>query len=67
MRPHKEDCSFFDEEIKQFLMNFNDTIPKTNITILCGIAVNVSPIPMQCLKILNYVGVKIHFFTQTVR
>ena len=23
MRSHKEDCSFFDEEIKQFLMNSN--------------------------------------------
>ena len=26
-------------------MNFDDTIPKENITILCGIAVNVSPVP----------------------
>ena len=31
MRSHKEDCSFFDEEIKQFLMNFNDTIPQMKI------------------------------------
>ena len=45
MRSHKEDCSFFNEEIKQFLMNSDDTIPKENITILCGIAVNVSPVP----------------------
>ena len=45
MRSHKEDCSFFDEEIKQFLMNSNDAIPKVNITILCGLAVNVSPVP----------------------
>ena len=45
MRSHKEDCSFFDEEIKQFLMNSNDAIPKANITILCGLAVNVSPVP----------------------
>ncbi len=67
MRSHKEDCSFFDEEIKQFLMNSDETIPKENITILCGIAVNVSLFPMLCLEILNYVGVKIHFSTQTVR
>lgn len=26
-------------------MNSNDTIPKGNITILCGIAVNVPPVP----------------------
>ena len=26
-------------------MNSDDTIPKENITILCGIAVNVSPVP----------------------
>ena len=45
MRSHKEDCSFFDEEIRRFLTNFSDTTPKEYITVLCGLAVNVSPIP----------------------
>ncbi len=45
MRSHKEDCSFFDEEIRSYLMCESDNIPKANITVLCGLAVNVSPAP----------------------
>lgn len=43
-------------------MNFNDTIPKTNITILCGIAVNVSPIPDAMFKKLKLRWGKNPFF-----
>ncbi len=45
MRSHKDDCSFFDEEILHYLMNVDDDIPKENISVLCGLAVNVSPAP----------------------
>ena len=43
MRSHKKDCSFFDDEILHFLTNENDNSPKKNITVLCGLAINVSP------------------------
>ena len=45
MRSHKEDCSFFDQEIIHYLLNAEDNIPKGNVTVLCGLAVNVSPVP----------------------
>lgn len=45
LRSHKEDCSFFDDEMKHFLMDSSDTTPKENVTVLCGLAVNVSPAP----------------------
>jgi hypothetical protein len=45
MRSHKEDCSFFDKEILHYLMNESDNVPKENVTVLCGLAINVSPIP----------------------
>lgn len=45
VRSHKGDCSFFDEEILHYLLNENDKISKTNVTVLCGLAVNVSPAP----------------------
>lgn len=44
MRSHKFDCSFFDDEIKHFLMYETDNTPKNNVTILCGLAINVSPL-----------------------
>lgn len=44
MRSYKENYSFFNEEIKQFLMNSKNTTLKEKKTILCGIAVNVFPI-----------------------
>ncbi len=44
LRAHKQDCSFFDEEIRHYLMNVEDNIPKENVTVLCGIASNVSPV-----------------------
>ena len=45
MRSHKLDCSFFGEEILHYLMNEEDNIPKDNVTVMCGLAVNVSPVP----------------------
>lgn len=45
MRSRKEECSFFDQEIIDYLMNKCNNIPKKNVTILCGLAINVSPIP----------------------
>ncbi len=45
MRAHRLDCSYFDEEILHFLINESDNSPKKYITILCGLAVNVSPVP----------------------
>lgn len=45
MRSHKEDCSFFDEGILHYLMNEVDNEPKKNVTVMCGLAVNVSPVP----------------------
>lgn len=45
MRSHKEDCSFFDQEIVNYLLNVEDNIPKENVTVLCGLAINVSPVP----------------------
>lgn len=45
MRSHKEDCSFFDKEITHYLMNKFDNNSKENVTVLCGLAVNVSPMP----------------------
>lgn len=45
MRSHKEDCSYFDEELLSFLTNESDDKPKEYITILCGLAVNTSPMP----------------------
>lgn len=45
MRSKKTDISFFDEEILKFILNEEDSNPKENITILGGLAVNVSPMP----------------------
>lgn len=45
MRSHNEDCSFFDKEILHYLMNECDNVSKENVTVLCGLAINVSPVP----------------------
>lgn len=45
LRSHKEDCTFFDVEMLHYLLNESDNSPKTNVTVLCGLAVNVSPAP----------------------
>lgn len=45
IRSRKQDCSFFDEDLLSFLMNETDNTPRSNISILCGLAVNTSPMP----------------------
>lgn len=45
LRSHKEDYTFFDEEMLHYLLDESDSTPKTNVTVLCGLAVNVSPAP----------------------
>ena len=45
MRSHKEDCSYFDDELLSFLTDKSDDTPKEYITVLCGLAVNTSPMP----------------------
>ena len=37
--------SFFDDEVKEFLLNEEKSSPLGNITILAGLAVNTSPAP----------------------
>lgn len=43
IRSHKGDCSFFDKEILHYITNSCDNVPKENVTVLCGLAINVSP------------------------
>jgi hypothetical protein len=45
LRAQRDDITFFDREIINFLLNEEDTIPKSEVTILAGIAVNTSPVP----------------------
>lgn len=45
LRANRDDISFFDRNIIDFLLNEKDTTPKHEITILAGLAVNTSPVP----------------------
>lgn len=45
LRAKKKDISFFDDEVKEFLLNEEKSSPLGNITILAGLAVNTSPAP----------------------
>ena len=45
LRAHKADHTFFDDEILHYLLDESDNSPKDNVTVLCGLAVNVSPAP----------------------
>lgn len=44
LRSHNQQYSFFDEEIRHYLMHEDDNTPKNNVTVLCGLAINVSPL-----------------------
>lgn len=69
MRSHKMDCSYFDEEILHYLMNESDNKSKKYISVLGGLAVNVSPIPdamMGNLK-LRWCKDPIFYSNSTVR
>lgn len=45
LRAHSESCAFFDDEMLHYLLNETDDSPKGNVTVLCGLAVNVTPLP----------------------
>ena len=45
LRARKKDVSFFDDEVKEILLNEEKSSPLGNITILAGLAVNTSPAP----------------------
>lgn len=45
LRAHQDDISYFDEELLRYLMNEGDSNPKEYISVLAGLAVNVSPVP----------------------
>jgi len=45
LRSKKDDISFFDNNILDFLKDGNDNKPLTNITILGGLAIDTTPVP----------------------
>lgn len=45
LRARKKDVSFFDDGIKDFLLHEENNEPLKNITLLAGLAVNISPAP----------------------
>lgn len=45
IRSQKIECPFFDNEILSYLTNALNNTPKENVTVLCGLAVNVTPVP----------------------
>lgn len=62
LRSHKEDCSFFNQEMLHYLMNLCNNVPKENVTVLCGLAVNVSPVPDAMFGNLKLRWCKTPFF-----
>lgn len=69
MRSRKQDCSFFDKDIRHFLLDASNNLPLENLTILCGLAVNVSPVPEEIFGNLRLRWCKdpIFFSNSTVR
>lgn len=45
IRSRKDDISFFDSDVIEYLLDENNKIPKENIIILAGLAVNNTPVP----------------------
>ena len=45
LRSRKKDISFFDDEVKDYLLHEENNEPLTNITLLSGLAVNTSLVP----------------------
>jgi len=45
LRSRTKNIDFFDNDIKNYILNENQSTPLRNITILAGLAVNVSPAP----------------------
>lgn len=44
MRSYKYDCSYFDEELVDYILDKNQNEPKSFISIFAGLAVNISPL-----------------------
>lgn len=44
-RSRTECCTFFDDEILHYLLSEADDSPKENVTVLCGLATNVTLLP----------------------
>lgn len=45
LRSRKDDISFFNKPIINFLIDENNKIPLNNVSVLAGLAVNTSPAP----------------------
>ena len=45
LRSRKKNTDFFDDDIKNYILSESQSTPLRNITILAGLAVNVSPMP----------------------
>ena len=45
LRSRKKNIDFFDDNIKNYILSESQSTPLRNITILAGLAVNVSPMP----------------------
>ncbi len=45
LRAHKENIEFYDDEILSFLKTEEDSVPKKNVIVLAGLAINKSPVP----------------------
>lgn len=69
LRAHKFDTSFFSERFLSYLSDANNTNPKDNITIMCGLSVNTSPMPnfFRGNKKLEWVKDPIFFDNSTIQ
>lgn len=45
MRSYKEDCSYFDKDLIDYILDENCIDPKAYISVFAGLAVNTSPLP----------------------
>lgn len=45
VRAHKKDNSFFDSEIRKYILNQDDNHPKENVIVLAGFGENTTPVP----------------------
>ncbi|WP_243106608.1 MULTISPECIES: hypothetical protein [unclassified Blautia] len=66
LRARKKEVSFFDDEVKEFLLNEEKSSPLGNITILAGLAVNTSPAPDYMFGNMNSAGEIRHYYWRIV-
>lgn len=45
VRAHKKDDTFFDSEIREYILNHDDITPKENVVVLAGFGENTTPVP----------------------